>query len=186
MKLKNIFKNSLFLDSFKLAKSNPSKLGMMILFDGLFLISFFILLKFFKYVAGILTFPTMPNSLSSAIVLVTFGLIYYLIALFVYSFFKYCLLDFIKSLFGPGKFSFRRLGQFYLLNIIIAAIFFGISIIAGAVLINLKESYQPYVFIILASPFWVIYNKYAVISLHSLIFYIVVNLSTRYFMKALH
>ena len=131
MKLKNIFKNSMFFDSFKLAKSNLGKLGMMILFD----------------------------------------------ALFLYSFFKYCLLDFIKSLFGPSKFSFKRLGQFYLLNIIIAAIFFVVSIIAGAVLINLKESYQPYVFILLASPFWVIYNKYAVISLHSLIFYIVVNLS---------
>lgn len=177
MKLKNVFQNSLFLNSLKLAKSNPGKFGMMILFDALFLISFFMFQNFFKYAAPYLSVPQAPNNIYSAINIIIFSLIYYLSMLFVYSFFKYCLLDFIKSLFGPGKFSFEKLGHFYLLNIIIAGIFFVVSVIAGAIFFNIKEAYQPYIFIVIASPYWIVFNKYSALSLHSLIFYIVVNIS---------
>ena len=176
MKLKNLFQNSLFLNSFRLAKSNPGKFGMMVLFDALFLISFFMFQNFFKYLAPYLSVPQTPNNIYSVIATIVFSLIYYLSLLFIYSFFKYCLLDFIKSLFGPNRFSFKKLGHFYLLNIIIASIFFAISVIAGFVLINIKEAFQPYIFILLASPYWVVYNKYAVLSLHSLMFYIAVNI----------
>ena len=177
MKFKNILKNSLFLDSFRTAKSNPAKIGLMVLFDALFLASFFIFQNFFNYIAPKLAIPQTPNGIYPFIILIIFSFIYYLIALFVYSFFKYCLLDFIKSLFGTSKFSFKNLGKFYLLNVIIAGIFFVLSMIAGLILINIKESYQPYVFILLASPLWILYNKYSLISLHSLLFYIVVNIS---------
>ena len=164
MKLKNIFHKSLFLGSFKLAKSNPGKFGMMVLFDALFLISVFMCKNFFKYSATYMSIQQTPNNIYSLITIIILSLIYYLSMLFVYSFFKYCLLDFIKSLFGPSKFSFEKLGHFYLLNIIIAGIFFAAAIIAGAVFFNIKESLQPYIFIVIAS-------------LYSLIFYIVVNIS---------
>ena len=177
MKIKNIFKNSLFFSSFRLAKSNPGKLAMMILFDSLFLISFFIFQKSFGYFTRMLTLPQIQNSFYSVFVLIVYSLIYYMLILLVYSFFKYCLLDFIKSLFTPSKFSFKKLGNFFLLNLAIAGIFFAISAIAGAILINIKEAFQPYLFILLASPYWVVYNKYSILSLHSLIFYIVVNIS---------
>lgn len=177
MKFKNIFKNSLFLDSLRLAKSNPHKLGLMILFDALFLASFFAFQNFFRYIAPGLSAAAAPNSIYPIILKAIFTFIYVLFALFLYSFFKYCVLDFIRSLFGPGKFSFRSLGRFYLLNIIIAGVFFVISVIAGFILVNIKEAFQPYIFILIASPYWAALNKYSVLSLHSLIFYIVLNIS---------
>ena len=81
------------------------------------------------------------------------SLIYYLIILFAYSFFKYSILDFIKSLFEKTEFSFKKLGQFYSLNIIIAGIFFAIMVAANFVLASIKQTYAPFVFILMAIPY---------------------------------
>ena len=87
-----------------------------------------------------------------------------MIVLFVYSFFKYCLLDFIKYLIEKTNFSLKRLGQFYSLNIIIAGIFFAIMLLLNIILANVKQDYQPYVFIVMAVPY-------------SLFLYIIINTS---------
>src|SRR3989344_9533816 len=100
-KIKIEKKESLFIKSFKLAKSNPNKTGLMILFDALFLVSIFALNALAAYFAQSLVVPT---NLSSAFVFIAFSLIYYLMALFAYSFFKYSVLDSIKSLSEKADF----------------------------------------------------------------------------------
>lgn len=163
MKLK---KESLFIKSLKLAKSNPKKTALMILFDVLFLVSVFALNTLTKYFAQSLVVPT---TLSSAFVFIAFSLIYYLIGLFAYSFFKYSVLDSIKSLFEKAEFSFRRLAQFYSLNIVIAGIFFAIMLSANYLLAGIKPEYRPFVFIFLATPYLLF--LYVVLNISHSLFY---------------
>ncbi|MBI2657204.1 hypothetical protein HYX08_00750 [Candidatus Woesearchaeota archaeon] len=156
MKAKPVLKKiaireALFVRSFKLAKSNPSKTGLMILFDILFIASFFGLQALSQYFAQSLVLPT--TLYSATFFLVSFSLAYYLLILLAYSFFKYCVLDSIKSLFEKQEFSLRRFGQFYSLNIIIAGIFFAILLVFNLILANIKSSYAPFVFIFMAIPY---------------------------------
>ena len=116
MKTKNIpkktivIRESLFIKSFKLAKSNPNKVGLMILFDLLFLFSVYALYRISLFFAQSLV---VPQTLLSVSIFIIFSLIYYLTILFAYSFFKYIILDYIKSLFEKTEISFKKLGQFY-------------------------------------------------------------------------
>ena len=159
---KNTIKNSLFASSFELAKSNPGKIGLVILFDAMFLVSFAALYRLSNFIGGNLFAPT---KFSSLLIFIIFSIIYYLSILFLYSFFKYCILDFIKSLFGMGRFSFYRLSQFYLLNIIIILPTY---IIFSLILDTIKIDYQPLIFLILGVPL-------------SLLLYLVINLSHSFF-----
>lgn len=143
-------KEPLFAKSFRLAKSNLNKAGLIVLFDAMFLASFFglqILAENLLQSAPVFTPP------ASAVIFIAASLIYYLMVLFIYSFFKYSLLDFIKSLFEKTEFSFKRLGQFYALNIIIAGIFFAVIILANFLLASIKMQYRPFAFIFLAAPY---------------------------------
>ena len=163
MKIKNLIKNSLFAKSFNLAKSNPGKIGLMVLFDASFLASFYYILPLLLgYTASAVLWP---QSGAFIYVYLLFEFIYRLLQIFVYSFFKYSILDFIKSLFQKTEFSFRRLGQFYLLNIIlILPLFIAFNFILGGV----KEAYRPYFFIITGIPI-------------SLFLYAILNLSHSFF-----
>ena len=155
----------LFVKSFRLLKSSQNKAGLMILFDALFLVSVFGLQTLFRYAAqssGISI--AMPKTTATAFIYIAFSLLYYFIALLAYSFFKYCVLDSIKSLFERADFSFKRLGKFYSLNIMIAGIFFAAMIALNYLLASIKQAYQPFVFIFLAVPY-------------SLALYIVINTS---------
>lgn len=147
---KIIKKEFLFLKSFHLAKSNLSKTGLMVLFDVLFLIAVFGLQNLIQYFAQSLA---LPKTIASAITFIIFSLIYYLILLFIYSFFKYCILDFIKSLSENKDFSFKRLGEFYALNIVIGGVFFAIMLLLNSILAGIKQDYAPFVFIVLAVPY---------------------------------
>ena len=133
----------------------------MVLFDLMFFSSVYGLQNLSQYFAQSLVLPT---TILSAVIFIIFSLIYYLIVLLVYSFFKYSILDFIKSLFGKTEFSFKRLGHFYSLNIIIAGIFLAIMLSLSFILGSIKQSYQPFVFIFLALPY-------------SLFLYITINIS---------
>ena len=125
----------------------------MILFDAMFLASLFAMSKLGTYFAQLLFVPQPSASLYMLIILT---LIYYLIILIAYSFFKYCVLDFIKSLFGSTSFSFRRLDQFCVLNIMISAIFFAIMLVFNVILSGIKESFAPFIFVFLAVPYLLI------------------------------
>ncbi len=156
----------LFFKSFKLAKSSPNKVGLMVLFDLMFLVSIFALYRLSNYFAQSIFVPT---SFASFMVFFILSLIYYLIVLFVYSFFKYSILDFIKSMFDKTTFSFKRLGQFYSLNIVIAGIFFAIILVANFLLASVQPQYRPFVFLILAIPF--VLFLYVIINASHSLFY---------------
>jgi len=166
MNIKNQIRNSLFAKSISLAKSNPDKICLMVLFDALFIVSFFILKKFFDSFAGQIPLPTTAGAFYTFMI---FSLVYYLIVLFIYSFFKYGTLHFIKSLFSKSYFSAARLWDFYLLNVIIAGIFFGIMLAFNLLLASLKQSYAPYVFIVLAIPYFL--SLYVITNISHSIFY---------------
>lgn len=162
---KGLIKDSLFFKSLRLAKSNPNKTGLIVLFDILFLVSAFGLQRLSQYFSQGIAIPT---AFASAFTFIIFSLIYYLAILFAYSFFKYGILDFIKSMFGKTEFSFRRLGQFYLLNIAIAGIFLAVMMLLNFALASVKRDYAPFVFIFLAVPY-------------SLFLYVILNTSQSLF-----
>ena len=163
MKIKNLIKNSLFIKSLNLAKSNPGKVGLIVLFDVSFLASFYYILRLLPgYSASAIIWPQ-SGAFIYAYLLLEF--IYRLLQIFVYSFFKYSILDFIKSMFQKTEFSFKRLGRFYLLNIIlILPLFIAFNFILGSV----KEAYRPYFFVITAVPI-------------SLFLYVILSLSHSFF-----
>ena len=158
MKIRSLIKNSLFIRSFNLAKSNPGKIGLMVLFDISFLASFYYIIPLlFGYAAGAVLWPQSGAFIYAYLL---FDFIYRLLQIFAYSFFKYSTLDFIKSLFQKTEFSFRRLGHFYLLNIIlIFPLFIAFNFILGSV----KEAYRPYFFIITGIPIFLF--LYAILNL---------------------
>ena len=163
MKIRNLTKNSLLAKSFNLAKSNPGKIGLIVLFDISFLASFYYILPLLLgYTASAVLWP---QSGAFIYVYLLFDFIYKLLQIFVYSFFKYSVLDFINSLFQKTEFSFRRLGQFYLLNIILI---FPLFITFNFVLGSVKEAYRHYFFIITGIPIF-------------LFLYVIVNLSHSFF-----
>ena len=144
-------RESIFLKSFKLLKSSPDKAFLIILFDSLFLASFlYVMPTIAKYFAQSLV---LPQTYLALYIIMLFQLMYYLIVLFIYSFFKYSVLDFIKSLFERTETSFKRLGQFYALNIVIAGMFFAIFLIFGFIIESVKEPYRPFILIFLATPY---------------------------------
>ena len=156
MKQKHVFKKTItiresyFIKSVKLAKSNPNKLALMILFDILFVVAVFssnIILQYFSKSI----YVTQP--LWSIVTFIALSLFYYLLMLLVYSFFKYLVLDYIKSLFEKSEFSFERLGQFYGLNVAIAGIFFASIVLFNYILNYIYPSYRPIVFIVVAVPY---------------------------------
>jgi len=156
MKSKTISKNEikikkshLFIKSLDLIKSNPGKIGLMILFDVLFFVSFFSMKIIFDYLNKILG---VPNSGAEIFVRIIFFLIYFLALLIAYSFFKYSILDFIKSLFEESQFSLKKFGQFYLLNAIIAGIFIIMIILLNFLLYSINEEYRPFIFILIGTP----------------------------------
>src|SRR3989344_3329470 len=139
---------------------------MMALFDFLFVVSFLTLKRLFDFLAGEFPLPTTSGALYTFII---FSLVYYLIVLFAYSFFKYGILHFIKSLYAKSYFSAARLWDFYLLNAIIAGIFLAIILAFNLVLASIKQNYAPYVFSLVVGPYLLL--LYFVINVSQSAFY---------------
>jgi|SRR3989338_408181 len=165
MGFRNYFGNSLFLKSIRLARSNPGKVGVMVLLDIMFVVSFFILQKLSVYLGGsIFSYQSVP-----VLAFLAVSLAYYLALLFLYTIFKYSMLGLVKSLFGKAKSSSGRFGMFYLLNMSIAAIFFAIMLALNFLLFSVKQPYARLVFIFLAVPYLLV--LYIVLNLSHCIFY---------------
>ena len=161
-----LIKESLFLKSVKLAKSNPNKIGLMLLFDILFIIAAFSLNSILQYFAQSIAI-TQP--LWSIVAFIALSLFYYLIMLLVYSFFKYLVLDYVKSLFEKSSFSFNRLGQFYGLNVVLAAIFFASILLFDYVIRYIQIQYRPWVFVSIAVPYLILF--YVMVNASQTLFY---------------
>jgi len=150
MKFRIIPKNLLFLRSFNLAKLNSGKIVQIIFFDVIFFVSMLIVKNLVSYSNQILG---VPQTIADFYLRLFYSIVYFLALLFLYSFFKYIILNYIKSLFDRTKISFKRLGKFYSLNIILMGIFVSVALFFNFVLFSIKAQFRPYVFIMLAVPF---------------------------------
>src|SRR3989344_7941971 len=150
MKLKPFIKDSLFLQSFRIVKSNPGVSGTILLFDLMFLVSFLTMQKLSAYSAPVIVPYVNVNPL---LLLFVLSSIYYLIVLFVYSIFKFSVLGFIKSLFAKSRSSFSEFWKFYALNLAIALVFLAVMLVLDYILANLKPDFAPYVFLVMAVPY---------------------------------
>ncbi|HLC60694.1 MAG TPA: hypothetical protein VJJ52_04650 [Candidatus Nanoarchaeia archaeon] len=150
MKSKSFVRDSVFLQSFRIVKSNLGISGMIILFDLMFLVSFLTMQKLFDYSA-----PAIISNINANPLLLFFVLssLYYLILLFVYSIFKFSVIGFVKSLFFKSRPSFREFWKFYALNLAIALVFLAVMLVLDYVLANLKPDFAPYVFLVMAVPY---------------------------------
>jgi|SRR3989338_7211745 len=162
MKIKSIIKHSLFAKSFNLLKANPGKAGLMILFDVSFFLSFYYILPLLaRYFTDSLIIP--QQLVVYLYALLSFA--YIIFQLFLYSFFKYALLDSVRSIYQKTIFSFDRLGKFFILNfLLIIPLFFAYNF----VLDGIKEAYRPYFFVFTGIPIF-------------LMLYVILNLSHSFF-----
>ncbi|MBW3011219.1 hypothetical protein KY326_03305 [Candidatus Woesearchaeota archaeon] len=113
---KGWYRRTLFYTGVIKAKENPKLIGLILLFDLLFLFSAFLLQNLFNVFIP-KSVVEIVQVFGAFIMVFAFG--YYLILLFLYSFFGYIILHFIKSLVKKEKFTFRYLGKYFLLNLFI-------------------------------------------------------------------
>ena len=162
-------RDSYFAKIWKLMKDNPKNMINIVLFDFLFLVTAGI----FYWLTGFLL-SAAPKSVSGMVIVfyLILTLLYYLILILICSFFKYLILNSLKSLFGKTKVDFKNLKKFYLLNLLIFfVLFMAFWILNGVFLIGVKEEYAAYVFLIISVPLF-------------LIAYVFVNISHTLFSEA--
>lgn len=122
----------------------------MLLFDILFVISLYAAATLFDTFFSIYE-ASMVGSWQGYISL----LLYFFVVVFSYSFFKYCILDFLDVISGgtKKKFTFERFKEFYLYNLImlflLLCIFLGITFFFSVALIDLLKTAGVQVFVIL-------------------------------------
>ena len=94
---------------------------------------------------------------------------YYLSLLFIYSFFKYMVLHFIKSSFKKTSISFGRLAKFYLLNIVVFVILFLVFFLLSLLAASIKEGIAPYISLLILLIYSVF--GYAFANISQVLFY---------------
>ena len=114
-----------------LIKKNPSQFLYMLLFDFLFVVVVY-------YLSVATRFFTFSDNL---IVFGIYFMIFLLIILLVYSFFKYMILDSLKSVFWKSELNFKDFFSFYKLNLAVflvpfILIFIGIMVFASSNLLQ--------------------------------------------------
>ncbi|MBI2134357.1 hypothetical protein HYU09_00055 [Candidatus Woesearchaeota archaeon] len=130
--------------------------------DALFLLSLFILGQVFNALSFSIGAQQLFKALSLAI-------LYYAALIFIYSFFKYIVLHFIKSSLGKNKLEFNRLGKFYLLNIAIFVILFLVFFLLSLLAASIKAGIAPYSSLIILLLYSVF--AYAFVNISHVVFY---------------
>ena len=139
MKIKNVWKNSkkrfmnsLFLKSILLIQKNKKTLFYIFLFDVLFLASLYGIQTLFRYV------PPLGNFWFGILL----SIAYFFILVFVYSFFKYIVLEYVV-LFAKDKRK-GKLKEFFILNLLIFAPLLFVMLLINIILVfSLKTNYLP-------------------------------------------
>jgi len=166
------FKESLFFSALKLIKLNKKLFFLTLVFDFLFIAVFYYSSQFISSLitaraTELMEFLTLP--LLSMMFAFFFSIAYILLLVLIYSFFKYCVLDLIKSMTQETEFNFKRFGRFYLLNLVICVfislIFMLISILLSS---TIKQQFIPIAGLVIFIPF-------------GLVFYSFLNFSHSYF-----
>ncbi len=147
-------RESHFAKTFGLMKDNPKNMLHIILFDILFLATMSVFYKLTEF----FFLRTLPEiSVTTTIIYLILTLMYYLALILIYSFFKYSILNSIKSLFKKTKGGFDNLKKFYLLNLLIfVVLFMAFLVLNGVFLIGVKEEYAAYALLIISVPLFLI------------------------------
>ncbi len=140
---------SLFVKSVRIARSNQPKSWLIVLFDLLFIVAAFSVYTLNAYFAESLFLPTSAVTFA---IYIAFSLLYWLAILFAYTFFKYLVLNSIKSYFEPTEISFSRLGKFYYLNLVLAVAAFAFILLLNLILASIQIQYRPIAFVVIAAP----------------------------------
>jgi len=165
----NKWKRSLNAKTFYSIKEHPNFFFNTLLFDFLFLISLYYTNLLVK-----LSLPTeesLKADMGLALIFFLLTIAYLLFLVFIYSFLKYCILDFIKTLVDLSwkfkktirekRFGLGRFFKFYLLNLIIFISFFVIFIILNAIyLFSVKQEHLKIAFLLTMIPLFIFIYVY--------------------------
>lgn len=133
--------------------------------DIFFIASLFIL----QFIFNSLSFA--PITRQQTYFLLFLVIIYYLIFLFLYSFFKHIVLFFVKSILDKKslKLLFDRIGKFYLLNIILFLTLFLVFFVLSLLAASVQEGIAPFVSLLILSLYSVF--AYACVNMSHVLFY---------------
>lgn len=100
-----------------------------------------------------------PGNLLIFTIIYTF--IYFGLILLIYSFFKYCILDFIKSLFEKQRFTIKRLLKLYILNLKYIVIPIVLSfVLLFFISLSIERDYASGLFILIMIPILFFYYPF--------------------------
>jgi|TARA_B100002003_G_scaffold244179_1_gene269776 hypothetical protein len=155
MNKKEEFKNSLFVRVFRLIKLNKKLFFLTLMFDILFIASLYftsqlITLALTPRIESIARFFGLPVLVLLFALLFSIG--YICLLIWLYSFFKYNILDLIKSMKQKTESGFRRLKSFFLLNLIMLVVGFVSFFLIGLMFLGIKSQYLPIVYLIVIIP----------------------------------
>jgi len=156
MSLKDKIKKSAFIAVFRQISKKPQLLLYMLLADLLFVFSFYLLNLLTNSTIGKNQYQLLSilrTGLAVTGFILFFALAYLLIVIFIYSFFKYATLHFIKLFFEKIKFGLNRLKNFYFLNLRVYASFFMIFAVFMLILLAVKQTYAKFIFLLFLVPF---------------------------------
>ena len=139
-------KKTNFAKTFNLLKKNLDNAFLIFIIDVWFVVAILLYISLVKYISVALQYyPTA--------ILIMFTAVYYIFMLLIYSFFKYCVLHYLKSMFEKTKFSFNRLLGFFLLNAIMVVCLLAVFIGLNAFLLNIKAQYRTVAVILVMALF---------------------------------
>ncbi len=170
-RIKDLFLKSSFLKALKVMKKSPNVFFYTIVLDFIFLALIIFVGEYFGSLVPSVqqlmgSFKTMTNLL---IFIFLYLIIYYLFVVFVYSVSQLSILNLIKSLYEKNKFSLKRLGRFYLLNLLILIILFSIALFLLVILsLVLTPDFLKYLILILFVPF--LFFSYSIIKISHILF----------------
>ena len=141
--------NLYLLKSLKLVKEKPKLFGLMILFDILFVVGGILFRKLTELFARSLV---IPQNVTGLLTVTLLSIMYYLAMLFVYTFIKYHILHYVEAYFQKMRFTYDRLGKFFILNLILGGIFFMEMIVLFFFLQSTKAEFRPFLLIIFMVP----------------------------------
>lgn len=154
-------KNTLFFECLQKIKQKPGSLGMIVIFDILFLLCLFLLQQAFNIF--IPTDVARIVELFGGFILVV-GLGYYLLSIFLYSLFGYLILHYVKSFVKKEKFTFKYLGKYFLLNLFIFFLGFICMIIVNLGAKAMRPEYLRFYFWAVMIPALILFLIYVFIS----------------------
>ncbi len=155
-------KKGVFFNTLNTINNNKKSLFYIVVADAIFLAALFLLGQVFSAIS-------FSVAATQTYKLLFLAALYYLALLFIYSFFKYLVLHFIKSSLGKNKLEFNRLGKFYLLNIFVFLILFLVFFLLSLLAASIKQGIAPYISLLILLLFSVF--AYAFVNIIQVLFY---------------